>query len=64
MQYNTAVITSRLSQDAEHLYKSNSDLGEKTLRKVMKASYCLAAAGSTVQHCDDVRTFTEKEERF
>jgi len=64
MQYNTFVITSRLSSDSEHLYKPNSDLGEKKLQKLMKESYCLAATGSTVEHYDDVRTLTEKEERF
>jgi len=30
----------------------------------MKESYCLAETGSTVEHCDDVRNLTEKEERF
>lgn len=30
----------------------------------MNASYCLATTGSTVEQRDDVRTLTEKEERF
>ena len=64
MQYNTFVTISRLSSGSEHLYKPKSDLGEKTLRKVMKAYYCQAAPGGTVQHCDDFRTLTEKEEKF
>ena len=64
MQYNTFVITSRLRSSPEHLYKPNSDLGGKKLQKLMKVSYCLAATGSTVEHCDDFLTVMEKEERF
>jgi hypothetical protein len=47
MLYNTFAITSRLSSGSELLYNPNSDLGEKKLRKVMKASYCIAAPGNT-----------------
>jgi len=64
MQYNTFVIRSRLSSSSEHLYKPNSDLGGKKLQKLMKVSYCLAATGSAFEHCDDVRTVMEMEERF